>query len=171
MEAAKKTQSAKVLRQAALDNLHQRIAEANSQPPLQHDPDCVLEVQDLYKYFPIKTGLFSKLAGYVRAVDGISFKIKKGTTMGLVGESGCGKTTVGKTVLRLTGKTAGQVLFNGIPIHDISRDEMPPYARVRDHRRGGPGARPGAGKRDGRLSGSDHEGLRSAALPQGPVPP
>ena len=124
MEAAKKTQSAKELRQAALDNLHQRIAEANSQPPLQHDPDCVLEVQDLYKYFPIKTGLFSKLAGYVRAVDGISFKIKKGTTMGLVGESGCGKTTVGKTVLRLTGKTAGQVLFNGIPIHDISRDEM-----------------------------------------------
>ena len=124
MEAVQKPQSARDLRQAALDNLHQRIAEANSQPPIQHDPDCVLEVQDLYKYFPIKTGLFSKLAGYVRAVDGISFKIKKGTTMGLVGESGCGKTTVGKTVLRLTGKTAGQVLFNGIPIHDISRDEM-----------------------------------------------
>ena len=124
MEAVKKPESARDLRQAALDNLHQRIAEANSQPPIQHDPDCVLEVQDLYKYFPIKTGLFSKLAGYVRAVDGISFKIKKGTTMGLVGESGCGKTTVGKTVLRLTGKTAGQVLFNGIPIHDIPRDEM-----------------------------------------------
>ena len=124
MEAVKKPESAKDLRQAALDNLHQRIAEANNQPPIQHDPDCVLEVQDLYKYFPIKTGLFSRLAGYVRAVDGISFKIKKGTTMGLVGESGCGKTTVGKTILRLTDKTAGQVCFNGIEIHDLPKKEM-----------------------------------------------
>ena len=94
--------------------LEQRIKDVKAEPPIKHDPDNVLEVHNLIKYFPIKTGLFSRVTGYVRAVDGVSFNIKKGTTMGLVGESGCGKTTVGKTILRLTEKTAGQVYFNGI---------------------------------------------------------
>ncbi|MBO4418254.1 MAG: dipeptide ABC transporter ATP-binding protein [Oscillospiraceae bacterium] len=104
--------------------LEQRIRDIKAEPPIQHDPENVLEVHNLLKYFPIKTGLFSKVTAYVRAVDGVSFNIKRGTTMGLVGESGCGKTTVGKTILRLTEKTAGQVYFNGIEIHDIPKSEM-----------------------------------------------
>ena len=104
--------------------LEQRIKDVKAEPPIEHDPENVLEVHNLIKYFPIKTGLFSRVTGYVRAVDGVSFNIKKGTTMGLVGESGCGKTTVGKTILRLTDKTAGQVYFNGIEIHDIPKSEM-----------------------------------------------
>lgn len=116
--------AARERRKSNLESLQLKIAEANKLPPIEHDPDYVLEVDNLYKYFPIKAGLFSQLAGYVRAVDGISFRIKKGTTMGLVGESGCGKTTVGKTILRLNDKTAGHVLFNGISLHDISKEEM-----------------------------------------------
>ena len=102
----------------------QRIRDVKAEPPIQHDPDNVLEVYHLLKFFPIKSGLFSRVTGYVQAVDGVSFNIKKGTTMGLVGESGCGKTTVGKTILRLTEKTAGQVYFNGIEIHEIPKHEM-----------------------------------------------
>ncbi len=62
--------------------------------------------------------------GYVKAVDGISFKIERGTTMGLVGESGCGKTTVGRTILRLSEKSAGQVLFEGEEVYDQNKEEM-----------------------------------------------
>ena len=104
--------------------LSQRIKDVNRELPIKHDQDNVLEVYHLIKYFPIKTGVFTHVTGYVQAVDGVSFNIKKGTTMGLVGESGCGKTTVGKTVLRLTEKTAGQVYFNGIEIHDIPKNEL-----------------------------------------------
>ena len=73
----------------------------------------VLEVRNLCKYFPIKAGLFSHVVGYVHAVEDVSFTLKRGTTMGLVGESGCGKTTIGKTLLNLTPKTSGEVIFNG----------------------------------------------------------
>ena len=73
--------------------------------------DTVLEVIDLKQYFPIKAGVMQHVVGYVKAVDGISFTIKRGKTMGLVGESGCGKTTVGKTILRSNQKTSGKVLF------------------------------------------------------------
>ena len=73
----------------------------------------VLEVRNLCKYFPIKAGLFSRVVGHVHAVENVSFTLKRGTTMGLVGESGCGKTTVGKTLLNLTPKTSGEVIFNG----------------------------------------------------------
>jgi len=104
--------------------LQAHIKEVKAEPPIKHDPQNVLEVHNLIKYFPIKTGLFSRVTGYVRAVDGVSFNIKRGTTMGLVGESGCGKTTVGKTILRLNDKTAGQVWFNGTEIHDIPKSEM-----------------------------------------------
>ncbi len=68
---------------------------------LEKKSEYLLEVNNLKQYFPIKAGLLQKVVGYVKAVDGITFKIKRGTTMGLVGESGCGKTTVGKTILRL----------------------------------------------------------------------
>lgn len=84
----------------------------------------ILEVKDLKQYFPIKAGLFQRVAGYVKAVDGISFSIKRGTTMGLVGESGCGKTTVGKTILRLNEKTDGDVIFNGVDVFKLDREEL-----------------------------------------------
>lgn len=83
--------------------------------------DYVLEVKNLKKYFPIKAGMFSRVVGNVKAVDGISFNIKRGTTMGLVGESGCGKTTVGKTVLRLNDKTSGDVIVDGKDIFAMDK--------------------------------------------------
>lgn len=86
--------------------------------------ELVLEVINLKQYFPIRAGLMQRVVGHVKAVDGISFKIKRGSTMGLVGESGCGKTTVGKTILRLNEKTSGEVLFFGFDIFDISRKEL-----------------------------------------------
>ena len=84
---------------------------------VQTADDILLEVRDLKKYFPIKGGLFNSVVGQVRAVDGISFKLKRGTTMGLVGESGCGKSTAGRTILRLLERTSGEILFNGTDRH------------------------------------------------------
>ncbi len=91
---------------------------------LEHDKMNILEVRNLKQYFPIKAGLLQRVVGYVKAVDGISFNIKRGTTMGLVGESGCGKTTVGKTILRLNEKTEGDVLFNGNDVFSLEREEL-----------------------------------------------
>ena len=91
----------------------------------EKDPRYLLVVKNLKKYFPIKSSFFKLTVGNVKAVDGASFKIKRGTTMGLVGESGCGKTTTGRTILRLSGeKTGGQVLFNGQEVYDVSAREM-----------------------------------------------
>jgi peptide/nickel transport system ATP-binding protein len=90
----------------------------------EHITEDLLEVRNLKQYFPIKAGLLQRVVGYVKAVDGISFKIKRGTTMGLVGESGCGKTTVGKTILRLNEKTDGDVIFNSINIYSLDRKEL-----------------------------------------------
>ena len=93
--------------------------------PVEYDPQYILMVNNLKKYFPIKGGLLSKTIGQVKAVDGVTFNLKRGCTMGLVGESGCGKSTTGRTVLRLCGeKTGGQVLFNGKEIYDLSNAEM-----------------------------------------------
>ncbi len=93
--------------------------------PVEYDPQYILMVNQLKKYFPIKQGFISRTVGYVKAVDGVTFNLKRGTTMGLVGESGCGKTTTGRTILRLAGeKTSGQVLFNGKEIYDLSNKEL-----------------------------------------------
>ncbi|HMQ69242.1 MAG TPA: dipeptide ABC transporter ATP-binding protein [Ignavibacteria bacterium] len=89
----------------------------------------LLEVKGLKKYFPIKTGLFSKTIGNVKAVDDVSFNIKKGETLGLVGESGCGKTTVGRTILRLIEPTAGDVLFEGKNIAKMDQKELKKYRK------------------------------------------
>lgn len=78
----------------------------------------------LKKHFPIRGGIFSKIVGYVQAVDGVSFHINKGEIMGLVGESGCGKTTVGRLILRLYNPTAGEVYFEGVNISKLSKKEM-----------------------------------------------
>jgi peptide/nickel transport system ATP-binding protein len=86
--------------------------------------DTILEVKNLKKYFPIKTSVFSKQKGEVKAVDNISFKIRRGTTMGLVGESGCGKSTVGRTILRLIDKTEGDVLFRGSEIFELDKKDI-----------------------------------------------
>lgn len=93
------------------------------QEPLIHKDENILEVSHLKKYFPIKSTLGSS-KGYVKAVDDVSFSIKRGTTMGLVGESGCGKSTTGRTLLRLLEKTDGQVLFNGVDVNKVSKKEM-----------------------------------------------
>ncbi len=91
---------------------------------MQNNQDVLVDVRHLKKYFPIKAGMFGREVGSVKAVDDISFTIKRGTTMGLVGESGCGKTTVGKTLLRLYEKTDGEVLINGKDIFSLDKKEL-----------------------------------------------
>ena len=87
----------------------------------------LLEVKNLKKYFPIRSGLFGKITRYNRAVDRISFSIQPGETLGLVGESGCGKTTAGRSLLRLIEPDDGEILFEGVNLAKLSRKEMIPY--------------------------------------------
>ena len=89
----------------------------------------VLEVKNLKKHFAIKKGILRATRGHVFAVDGVSFAIDAGKTLGLVGESGCGKSTVGRTVLRLIEPTAGSILLNGQDITGLSKAELRPYRR------------------------------------------
>ena len=84
----------------------------------------LLEVKNLVKHFPVRGGVFSRVRAHVRAVDGISFDIEEGETLGLVGESGCGKSTAGRAILRLIEPTAGEVIFKGINILDLEREKM-----------------------------------------------
>jgi len=86
--------------------------------------DILLEVRDLKKHYPIKTGLFQRVTGHVKAVDGVSFSIRKGETLGLVGESGCGKTTVARAVLQLQRPTSGSVKLNGAELTEVTSDAL-----------------------------------------------
>jgi peptide/nickel transport system ATP-binding protein len=79
----------------------------------------LLEVRNLKTYYPVKGGFFRRTIGYVKAVDDVSFDIKKGETLGLVGESGCGKSTTGRTIIRLLNATEGSILFNGKDIANL----------------------------------------------------
>ena len=84
----------------------------------------LVEVRDLKKHFPIRKGVFSRVVGQVKAVDGVSFDIRPGETLGLVGESGCGKTTTGRTLLRLIEPTSGDVTFLGKDVFGLGRSEL-----------------------------------------------
>ena len=89
----------------------------------------VLRVAGLKKYFPVRRGLLQSVAGHVRAVDGVSFDIQAGETLCLVGESGCGKSTVGKTILRLQEPTAGQIWLGGTEVTTLSEEQMRAHRR------------------------------------------
>jgi len=89
----------------------------------------LLEVRDLKKHFLIRKGVFSQVSGHVYAVDGVSFHIERGETLGLVGESGCGKSTVGRTLLKLLEPTEGRILVNGEDITALGAAQMLPYRR------------------------------------------
>ena len=87
----------------------------------------VLEVRSLKKYFPVKKGVFARVTGWIKAVDGVSFTINKGETFGLVGESGCGKSTTSKLILLIEPLTAGNILFEGKDISKFSSHERHIY--------------------------------------------
>ncbi len=117
---------AEVYDDAALEAAYQearqkQIAEDLAQP---FDPDCVLEVRHLRKCFPLQKTLFGKVTRELVAVDDISFKLKAGETLGIVGESGCGKTTAGRAILKLHEPTAGQIIFDGQDITHLKPKQM-----------------------------------------------
>ena len=91
---------------------------------MNRENEIILDVQNLKKYFPIRGGLITRTVGHVKAVDGISFKLRRGETLGIVGESGCGKSTAGRTILRLHDITDGKVIFKGEDLAKCSKKEM-----------------------------------------------
>lgn len=101
-------------------NLKEKKTTNNSSKP----GDDFIVVEDLVKYFPVRGGVFRKVVDWVQAVDGVSFTVQKGETLGLVGESGCGKTTVGLTMLHLLKPTSGCVSIDGVNVYDLDRQEL-----------------------------------------------
>ncbi|MFQ6048388.1 MAG: ABC transporter ATP-binding protein [Phycisphaerae bacterium] len=102
---------------------NQQPAVTTTSSPSAQD-DYILQAHDLRTYFPVRRGVFSRIVGWVRAVDGLSLAVRRGKTLGLVGESGCGKTTVGRTILRLIPATSGRVIFDGIDLFALPRKQL-----------------------------------------------
>src|SRR5512146_2182494 len=86
--------------------------------------EALLHVDNLVKHFPIYRGVFQRQVGAVRAVDGVSFDVQRGETLGLVGESGCGKSTTGRTILQLYKPTAGEVSFEGVDLVKLKGEQL-----------------------------------------------
>ena len=86
--------------------------------------EYILEAQDLKKWYPIKGGVFSRISGNIKAVDGVSFNIRPGETLGIVGESGCGKSTLGRTLIRAINPTSGSVIFDGQDITNLNKNKL-----------------------------------------------
>jgi len=103
------------------------MKEANTVPASAENKDGkwdLVQVRNLVKYFPVRGGVLQRVVAWVQAVDDVSFTIREGETVGLVGESGCGKTTVGRTMLRLVEPTSGQVLFDGVEVFKLRGREL-----------------------------------------------
>lgn len=111
----------KTLSAEELNSLSEHRVRGKDEPP---DPKYLLEVRHLCKYFPLGANFFGKPTSYLRAVDDISFGIERGKTIGVVGESGCGKTTLGRTILRLYDITSGQVFFDGKDLAKVPPKEL-----------------------------------------------
>jgi oligopeptide/dipeptide ABC transporter ATP-binding protein len=104
-------------------------AVALAAPDAASDGDTLLRVEGLVKHFPIKAGVFRRTVGQVRAVDGVDLAVRHGETLGVVGESGCGKTTLGRTIVKLIEPTAGTIFFDGNDITSLKRRQMRPVRR------------------------------------------
>jgi len=104
--------------------------EIFSRNRLMYDQDPLLQVKNLKTYFPLRKGLFGNTRGYIKAVDDVTFDVFPGETLGLVGESGCGKTTLGRTILKLTKPTSGQVIFKNIDLAEMTGSKL---RKMRSH--------------------------------------
>lgn len=100
------------------------MSESTQTNGVKKEKEILLSVRDLKKHFPIARGIFRRVVGHVYAVDGISFDIRQGETLGMVGESGCGKSTTGRSVLQLLEPTAGEVIFEGQDLTKLKSGEL-----------------------------------------------